>query len=215
MLLDPDHPQAGLKAELREWLQTTTAECFAQLAVYAPGCEALRRDPAVTKSLEAVAEAGLTPQSREFAQTALMSLSDKELQLSAEGQQHVMLSYQWNVQPTIKRVDESLKRRGYETWFDLTNSASSLRLLPLCVLCAWFRGCCLPCVRLTFCTFALRYSERQHSRRNVRRDRERGRYALWGEPRLQRVCELPHGAERELPCTSAACSESRLLHLLT
>lgn len=134
MLLDPDHPNAGLHTNVREWLQTSTAECFAQLGVFPPGREALRREPAVTKALGTVVEVGLTPQSRELAQTALMSLSDKELQLSAEDQKHVMLSYQWNVQPIIKRVDASLKRRGYETWFDLTNSASSLRLLPF--LCA-------------------------------------------------------------------------------
>jgi hypothetical protein len=28
---------------------------------------------------------------------------------------------QWDVQPTIKRVNESLIARGYVTWFDLTN----------------------------------------------------------------------------------------------
>jgi len=143
LLLDPDHPNAGLKADVREWLQTSTAECFAQLAVYPPGREALRRDPAVTKALEAVAETGLTPQAREFAQTALMTLSDKELQLCSEGQQHVMLSYQWDVQPTIKRVDESLQRRGYETWLDLTNSTI---FQSSCIVS--FRGCCSPCARV-------------------------------------------------------------------
>jgi hypothetical protein len=28
---------------------------------------------------------------------------------------------QWDVQATIKRVNESLIARGYVTWFDLTN----------------------------------------------------------------------------------------------
>ena len=50
-----------------------------------------------------------------------MSLSDKELQLITQGQLHVMLSYQWDHQSTIMRANESLLRRGYETWFDLTN----------------------------------------------------------------------------------------------
>ena len=36
-----------------------------------------------------------------------------------------MLSYQWNVQATIKRLNESLIARGYVTWFDLTNMKGS------------------------------------------------------------------------------------------
>ena len=28
---------------------------------------------------------------------------------------------QWDAQAIVKRIDESLKRRGYSTWFDLTN----------------------------------------------------------------------------------------------
>ena len=28
---------------------------------------------------------------------------------------------QWNVQATVKRINESLIERGYVTWFDLTN----------------------------------------------------------------------------------------------
>ena len=35
------------------------------------------------------------------------------------GQKHIMLSYQWDSQPTVIRINESLKRRGYITWFDL------------------------------------------------------------------------------------------------
>jgi hypothetical protein len=31
------------------------------------------------------------------------------------------LSDQWDVQATIKRINESLIARGYVTWFDLTN----------------------------------------------------------------------------------------------
>ena len=32
-----------------------------------------------------------------------------------------MLSYQWDAQGTIHRVNESLMARGYLTWFDLNN----------------------------------------------------------------------------------------------
>ena len=33
----------------------------------------------------------------------------------------VLHADQWNVQPTLKRLNESLIDRGYVTWFDLTN----------------------------------------------------------------------------------------------
>eukprot|EP01047_Picozoa_sp_COSAG01_P063992 COSAG01_NODE_8391_length_2804_cov_2.002957_3_plen_82_part_00 len=29
---------------------------------------------------------------------------------------HLMLSYQWDFQPTIRRLNDSLIARGYETW---------------------------------------------------------------------------------------------------
>ena len=74
---------------------------------------------------------GLSEQSREFAAAALLALSDKELVMDTEGQQHVMLSYQWDVQSVIKRVDASLQKRGYLTWFDLTNSASRYLLVAV------------------------------------------------------------------------------------
>lgn len=45
------------------------------------------------KSLEGVMEHGLTKEARELASVALLALSDKEL-VSADGQKHIMLSYQ-------------------------------------------------------------------------------------------------------------------------
>jgi hypothetical protein len=43
-------------------------------------------------ALEAVAEGGLTAEARQFAEAALLALSEKELHADAEGQKHVMLS---------------------------------------------------------------------------------------------------------------------------
>ena len=58
-------------------------------------------------------------------ETALQEilLSDNELHVDTGNQRHIMLSYQWSHQMHIKRVDASLRDRGYLTWFDLTNSA--------------------------------------------------------------------------------------------
>ena len=101
LLLDPDHPRAGMKQELRTWCQEHHAECLAQLAVFEPAREPLRQDPAVIPALEAVAEAGLSADARQYAQAALLALSDKELHADAEGEKHIMLSYQWDKQATL------------------------------------------------------------------------------------------------------------------
>ena len=81
-----------MKPELKSWCQQHHAECLAQLAVFVPAREALRADPSVIPALEAVAEGGLTAEARQFAEAALLALSDKELHVAVEGQKHVMLS---------------------------------------------------------------------------------------------------------------------------
>jgi hypothetical protein len=133
---------------------------LAQLAVFSDGREALRRDASVVDALQVLADSGLTEEARHHAKSALVALSDKPLHISADGQKHVMLSCksqsacrcnrgcvvvlndwsmllpliaadQWDVQPTIKRVNESLIARGYVTWFDLTNLKGTSRSQPL------------------------------------------------------------------------------------
>ena len=81
-----------MKPELKSWCQQHHAECLAQLAVFAPARETLRTDPSVIPALEAVAESGLSSEARKFAEAALLALSDKEIHVDAEGQEHVMLS---------------------------------------------------------------------------------------------------------------------------
>jgi|EP01046_Picozoa_sp_COSAG06_P004834 hypothetical protein len=81
-----------MEEELKIWCQEHHAECLAQLAVYAPARETLRAEPSVIPALQAVAEGGLTSEARQFAEAALLALSDKKLHINAEGQKHVMLS---------------------------------------------------------------------------------------------------------------------------
>ena len=116
---------AQLPGEKKAWLQQMHCECLAQLAVFEPAREPLRQDPSVVPALEAVAEGGLSAEARQYAQAALLALSDKELRADVDGQQHIMLSYQWNKQATVQRMNESLIGRGYVTWFDLTNMKGS------------------------------------------------------------------------------------------
>eukprot|EP01050_Picozoa_sp_SAG11_P001588 SAG11_NODE_70_length_18450_cov_14.704975_9_plen_566_part_00 len=48
--------------------------------------------------------------------------SPRKSDSSADGQ-HVMISYEWSVQPVIKRIRDSLIRRGYRVWLDVRRQA--------------------------------------------------------------------------------------------
>ena len=125
LLLDPEHPRAGMKKELKTWCQQHHCEALAQLAVHDASREALLGDGSVVPALHAVVETGLSERARELAAAALTALSDKKLEVVTEGQKHVMLSYQWDYQATVQRLNGCLLARGYVTWFDLTNMKGS------------------------------------------------------------------------------------------
>ena len=94
LMLDPEHPRAGLAEDMKIWLQNTHAECLAQLAVYPPGREALLAEPAVCEALQAVVEQGMSEEGKELARNALLALSDVEMGGGSddEGQKHLMIS---------------------------------------------------------------------------------------------------------------------------
>ena len=92
LVLGVDHPCANLKDDIKLWNQTMHAECFAQLALFLPGRDAMRSDPSVAEALQTVAAEGLCAESRDFAKAALMAMSDEELHMRTDGQKHVMLS---------------------------------------------------------------------------------------------------------------------------
>ena len=114
-----------MKEEIKIWCQEHHCEAIAQLAVHDSSREALLHDGTVVPALETVAQSALSERARELAAAALLALSDKKLMMVTKGQTHVMLSYQWNVQATIQRTNDSLIARGYATWFDLTNMKGS------------------------------------------------------------------------------------------
>lgn len=92
LLVDPEHPRAGMKEQLKAWCQTHHTEALAQLAVHNDSREALLRDGSVVPALEQVMKGGLSEQARELAAAALSALSEKELATMDGGQKHVMLS---------------------------------------------------------------------------------------------------------------------------
>ena len=106
LMLNEDHPRAGLPLETRGWLQSMHTECLCQIALYPAGRRALLQNPSICEALQVVAASGLTDESRNLASSALLALSDRDLKRMAgkgEGSRpgHVMLSYQWSHQVSV------------------------------------------------------------------------------------------------------------------
>eukprot|EP01048_Picozoa_sp_COSAG05_P005045 COSAG05_NODE_290_length_12056_cov_14.204232_10_plen_452_part_00 len=110
--------------------------------MYPRGREALLVDPIVVQALQQVAKEGWEQEARQHARVALAALSDR--QPAAEGRnersaatatrsggtaaavaEHVMLSYNWGHQSVIKRINTSLKSRGYLVWIDIEKMQGS------------------------------------------------------------------------------------------
>ncbi len=135
LFLDPDHPR-GLRAkeilheaaaptplDVQAVWQRNYAEALGQLALFPPGKEALLGDDAAMTALEAVVELGMTEEAKQHARGALIALRGVD-EREAVVPNHVMLSYSWDNQKTIIRVNESLKRRRYSTWVDVRRGCS-------------------------------------------------------------------------------------------
>ena len=130
LFLDPDHPR-GLRAkeilheaaaptplDVQAVYQRNWTEVLEQLALFGPGKEALLCDEAAMAALEAVVELGMTEEAKEHARGALIALRGVA-EHEAVVPNHVMLSYSWEDQSTVVRINESLKRRRYSTWLDV------------------------------------------------------------------------------------------------
>ena len=146
LLLDPNQKRLATEPPAAmDWLQQIAAECFAQLAMFAPGRLALLEAEATVKpALTTLATQGQDGSSRggartaaasRFAQAALSALYNKRsrdrhqpLQEVAGGSvevEHVMLSYNWEFQSVIKRLNNALKFKGYRIWIDVEKMQGS------------------------------------------------------------------------------------------
>ena len=130
LFLDPDHPR-GLRAkeilheaaaptplDVQAVWQRNWTEVLEQLALSPPGKEALLGDEAAMAALEAATKLCLTEEAKEHARGALIALRGVAEHESVVPN-HVMLSYSWEDQSTVVRINESLKRRRYSTWVDV------------------------------------------------------------------------------------------------
>ena len=75
-------------------------------------------------------EHGRSTEARKFANTALLTLFPERTGVAQQQQhnaaaEHVMLSYNWDYQDTIKRINASLKARNYAVWIDVEKMQGS------------------------------------------------------------------------------------------
>eukprot|EP01050_Picozoa_sp_SAG11_P000974 SAG11_NODE_38_length_21705_cov_24.667453_12_plen_606_part_00 len=126
LLLDPQHIRnhgaLDQSEDTKGAIQRDAAECFMQLSLFEPGRKMLQNDAAAVDSLRTLKDKALTKEARRFAEGALMALLPEESAASRAVDtraQHVMMSYQWDAQSTIKRIVAQLQCRGYAVWLDV------------------------------------------------------------------------------------------------
>ena len=122
LLLDPEHPRKDTDETVKTAVQRDFAECIQQISLFPPGCEALKENEAVIQALSILKDKAWSEEARICAEGALIALMPPEPEPLPDGEEeHVMLSYQWDAQATVKRINDSLIKRGYTTWLDLTH----------------------------------------------------------------------------------------------
>ena len=122
LLLDPEHPRKDTDETVKTAVQRDFAECIQQISLFPPGCEALKENEAIIQALSILKDKAWSEEARICAEGALIALMPPEPEPLPDGEEkHVMLSYQWDAQATVKRINDSLIKRGYTTWLDLTH----------------------------------------------------------------------------------------------
>ena len=87
-------PHAPTPVEMQAIYQQNFTETVYQLVLFPAGRDKIQQQAAVMNALEQVAACGMTPKAKEYAEGALLALSNKELRTSGDGPKHIMLSYQ-------------------------------------------------------------------------------------------------------------------------
>jgi hypothetical protein len=110
-------------------VQECCAHSLYQLAVSSVGLEVLRRRAGLKAGLEELEREGLTAAAQKYASGALFALAgDQQTTRKKQGSgssKWVMLSYNWDHQPIVKRIAAALKARGYSVWIDIENMKGS------------------------------------------------------------------------------------------
>jgi len=92
----------------------------------------LANEGGAMEALRALADGqALTEEAKQYAYGAVIAVEGRadEPEPQPDGAEesgdHLMVSYQWDVQSTIERIVRSLEARGYDVWFDLDRMKGS------------------------------------------------------------------------------------------
>ena len=90
----------------------------------------MRAHSGVMKALRQLAKSGMSEEARQCASGALFELDEQARSAMVHGKstaaiEHVMLSYNWDHQSTIKRIKTSLVGREYTVWIDIEKMQGS------------------------------------------------------------------------------------------
>ena len=151
LLLDPTHVRQDQRPAVKAAIQADAVEAILQLACYEPGRALLAtRQDTIMAALRALIShehggsgCALSTEAECSASGALLALEGHPLTGPTVRQEHareetlsggdiddgaslhVMMSYQWNVQNTIKLIVECLRKRQYRIWIDIEKMKGS------------------------------------------------------------------------------------------
>ena len=134
LLLEESNPRRQQDGAAK--LQETCALALQNLALSGVGKGPLRSHSGVMRALRELASSestggvALSEEARRCASGALFELDESSRQRrqplhTAAAVEHVMLSYNWDHQVTIKRINAGLKARGYAVWIDIEKMQGS------------------------------------------------------------------------------------------
>ena len=134
LLLEESNPRRQQDGAAK--LQETCALALQNLALSEVGKGPLRSHSGVMRALRELASSestggvALSEEARRCASGALFELDESSRQRrqphhTAAAVEHVMLSYNWDHQVTIKRINAGLKARGYAVWIDIEKMQGS------------------------------------------------------------------------------------------
>ena len=87
----------------------------------------MREHSGVMEALGRLSETAMSDEAKQCAAGALFELDEKARTATvvARTVEHIMLSYNWDHQATIKRINASLQSRGYTVWIDIEKMQGS------------------------------------------------------------------------------------------
>ena len=91
LMLDPEHPRKDTGEAIKTAVQRDFAECVQQIALFPPGCEALKENEAVLQALLTLKDKAWSEEAKICAEGALRALIPPERQDDIEAL-HIMMS---------------------------------------------------------------------------------------------------------------------------